>query len=344
MSQHKNKKVFLLGSEGTQWSIDKDRYYTQKAISLLNDYKITTNIFAADIIYVVWWNRLLTPWFKFYLQFFSPKIIAVITNDLSHQDESIKQVLSYIDIFVYANNKQKEKLLELGVLKEQMSFSPFYADETLFKPLKMDKKAICDYLNIPYEKIKEKFLIGSFQRDSLGNDLSKPKWQKNPDMLLDIMKKLDKEKFLLVLAGPRRHYLINSCKTYGINYIYIGDEETVKNNIDDISINSLSIDKMPYLYNLIDLYVVSSRSEGGPKAIPESILCGTEIISTDVGFAICFLEQNKIYSDSLDATLKINEILENTGYKKIKNKKIKKYYDFYAFTKRIASLLDKVKV
>ncbi len=39
------------------------------------------------------------------------------------------------------------------------------------------------------------------------------------------------------------------------------------------------------LYNCLDLYVVSSRIEGGPQAIPECAMTRTPIISTDVGLA-----------------------------------------------------------
>ena len=39
------------------------------------------------------------------------------------------------------------------------------------------------------------------------------------------------------------------------------------------------------LYNCIDLYVVSSRIEGGPQAVPECAITRTPIISTDVGLA-----------------------------------------------------------
>ena len=40
---------------------------------------------------------------------------------------------------------------------------------------------------------------------------------------------------------------------------------------------------MNELYNLIDLYIVTSRIEGGPQAIVECGITKTPIISTDVG-------------------------------------------------------------
>ena len=288
------KKVYVLGKDNIGWSIDKDRQYTIKAIKSIDGYEIVDNIFKADIIYAVWWNQLLSWKFKLFNVFFKKRIIACITNDLAHQQNEIKTILDKVSIFVYANSFQKEQLLELGVKEDQLFFNPFYVNEQIFKKLDLSKYELAKKFNIDYEIIKDKFLIGSFQRDSLGADLSKPKWQKNPNLLVEIFNKLDKNKYLLVLAGPRRHYIINKCKEYKIPYIFIGDESYIENNQDDLSVNALNVEDMPYLYNLIDLYIVSSKSEGGPKAIPETVLCQKNIISTDVGFAKDLLDSNTI--------------------------------------------------
>ena len=43
--------------------------------------------------------------------------------------------------------------------------------------------------------------------------------------------------------------------------------------------------KMNQLYNILNLYIVSSRVEGGPQSILECSAVNTTIISTDVGVA-----------------------------------------------------------
>ncbi|RXK00106.1 hypothetical protein CRU98_02840 [Arcobacter sp. CECT 8986] len=337
--KQKNKKVYILGQEGTGWSIDKDRYYTQKAIEQLDGYEITNSIFNADIIYAIWWNKLLTIPFKIFNTIFKKKTIATITNDLSHQEIMAKKLIVMIDIYVYANSKQKDVLKKLGVKSEKLVYNPFYVDETIFKKLDISKKEICHKLDVDYKSIKDKIIIGSFQRDSLGSDLSQAKWQKDPDMLIDIMKKLDSDKFILLLAGPRRHYVIEECKKYSIPYIFLGDKSYIENNKDDIDTNGLPIEKMPYLYNLIDIYIVSSKSEGGPKAIPESLLCKTKVISTDVGFASDLLDMQHIYISPQDATNKINKLLKDDLQQE---SKVNDYYSFNLFQKRIEDILHKV--
>jgi glycosyltransferase involved in cell wall biosynthesis len=333
------KKIFILGQEGTGWSIDKDRYYTQKAIEQIDGYEITNNIFKADIIYAIWWNKLQSRSFKIFNFIFKKKIIATITNDLSHQENLVKGLVNKVDMFVYASSKQKIVLESLGVKSQRLIFNPFYVDENIFKSLNLSKEELSNSLNIDYKDIQNKVLIGSFQRDSLGSDLSKPKWQKDPNMLINIMKLLDKDKFVLLLAGPRRHYVIKQCKKYDIPYIFLGDESYILNNKDDISINSLATEQMPYLYNLIEVYIVSSKSEGGPKAIPESLLCKTKVISTDVGFSPDLLSPQYIYKSSEDAVNQINELLKD---KIVQESKVCDFYSFELFQKRIKNILNKV--
>ena len=114
--------------------------------------------------------------------------------------------------------------------------------------------------------------MGSFQRDTeKGKDLL-PKLEKGPDILLKIIKKLNTNhsNLHIVLAGKRRGYLIKELKKEGIKFTYF---EMIKNS------------QLNELYNCLDLYIVSSRLEGGPASIMEQI---KTIISTDVGIAIKF--------------------------------------------------------
>jgi hypothetical protein len=332
------KTIYILGRDGVGWSIDKDRQHTIKAIKNIGGYKIVNNIFKADIIYTVWWNQLLHWKFRLFNFVFKKKVIACITNDLTHQQKEIKSILNVVDIFVYANSFQKEQLLELRLKEDQLFFNPFYVDEQVFKKLDLSKYELAKKFDIDYDIIKDKFLIGSFQRDTIKN-LVEQKWQKNPDLLVEILNKLDKDKYLLVLAGPRRHYIINKCKEYQIPYIFIGDESYIRNNQDDLLINALNVEDMPYLYNLIDLYIVSSKSEGGPKAISESVLCQTNIISTDAGFAKDLLDNKAIYNNSDEAVGIIKKIIN----KKVCFKhNVDYFYSFEKFTNRIKNILKAV--
>ena len=50
------------------------------------------------------------------------------------------------------------------------------------------------------------------------------------------------------------------------------------------------------LYNCLDLYIVSSRYEGGPQSVLECGITRTPIISTRVGIADEILSSESLYS------------------------------------------------
>ena len=57
----------------------------------------------------------------------------------------------------------------------------------------------------------------------------------------------------------------------------------------------VDLNELNELYNILDLYIVSSRYEGGPRSIIECGLTKTPIISTDVGIAPDILHEKSIF-------------------------------------------------
>jgi glycosyltransferase involved in cell wall biosynthesis len=51
--------------------------------------------------------------------------------------------------------------------------------------------------------------------------------------------------------------------------------------------------ELPDYYRALDLYVVTSREEGGPKALPESMASGVPLVTTRVGMAPDMIEDGK---------------------------------------------------
>ena len=127
------------------------------------------------------------------------------------------------------------------------------------------------------------FTIGSFQRDSEGHNPNLPKLSKGPDRLVKIIqhyKEKKDNKILVILSGKRRDFLINELDKLGINYLY-------KEMVDLKTVNEL--------YNILNLYIVSSRFEGGPQSVLECAITKTPIISTDVGLASSVLSSSSIF-------------------------------------------------
>ena len=59
-----------------------------------------------------------------------------------------------------------------------------------------------------------------------------------------------------------------------------------------------SFEVLNKLYNILDLYIVASRIEGGPQSILETAITKTPIISTNVGIASEILSPDSIFEMS----------------------------------------------
>ena len=61
-------------------------------------------------------------------------------------------------------------------------------------------------------------------------------------------------------------------------------------------------------YSLIDFYFITSREEGGPKTLLESMACGVPVISTPVGQSVDIINnKNSFITNSFDSS-EISEI------------------------------------
>ena len=163
------------------------------------------------------------------------------------------------------------------------------------------------------------FLVGSFQRDTEGKDLISPKLIKGPDIFLRIVKEKYKNNpnLIVVLSGKRRQYLIKQLKKASIPYRYF-------EMVDEKELNEL--------YNLLDLYIVASRIEGGPQSIVECAISKTPIISSDVGIARDFLHHSSIFK--VDPTnQEVERTIPNIEYAYEKVKKISTHLGMEKFKK-----------
>lgn len=139
------------------------------------------------------------------------------------------------------------------------------------------------------------YLVGSFQRDTEGVDLSSPKLEKGPDIFCDYVESLFKEKktVSVLLGGWRRHYVIKRLTSSGVPFKYIERPSDEMVNV---------------MYQTLDLYVVSARCEGGPQSLIECGLTQVPCISTPVGIAEQVLESVSISQDLKSAIPSIPDV------------------------------------
>lgn len=182
----------------------------------------------------------------------------------------------FIDEYHVISKNTENQLKKLT--EKKITTIPFWVNTKIWYQISEKKD-----LRKKYNLDEEKFYIGSFQRDSEGSDLSKPKLSKGPDRFVEIVSKYNESKknIHVIITGKRRNYLINEFENRNIKYTYF---EMVDYKI------------LNELYNCLDLYIVSSRYEGGPQAIVECGVTKTPIISTDVGVAPEILSSESIFN------------------------------------------------
>lgn len=167
----------------------------------------------------------------------------------------------------------------------------YWANQKIWKKTE-DKISLRKRYNLP-----DKFLIGSFQRDTEGFDLKSPKLEKGPDLLADYIeyKKslLSRKEMHVVLAGWRRQYIIKRLKDANIEFSYF--ERPSHTVIND-------------LYQCLDLYPISARCEGGPQALIECGLLDVPVVSRDIGISRQVLPPSSINNSLVDAAPMIPDV------------------------------------
>lgn len=242
-----------------------------------NEIITTENIKQADIIWLIapWtWKKEQKKRLK------TKKVICTIHHiDFEKFDDKEKidfyERDGYVDVYHTVSHKTKEQLETLT--NKNIFVIPFWVNQDNFYEIKNK-----DNLRKKYNISNSSFVVGSFQRDTEGRDLISPKLSKGPDQFLKIILEMSKNnsKLEVLLTGKRRGYLIENFTKYNIPFHY---HEMVE------------YDKLNEFYNLLDLYIVASRVEGGPRALFECAITRTPIISTDVGFASKLLSPDSIF-------------------------------------------------
>lgn len=219
------------------------------------------------------------------------KVVTTIHHINKTKMNGYLKLLSELEQFTntyHVIDRRTEKLLS-EYIKRDIIYAPFWVDSSKWTSVK--KEGLREKFGLP----ENKFLIGSFQRDTEGASIVSgkftPKLEKGPDRLvkiIEMMLNINKD-IEVVLTGYRRQYVCKELEKIGVKYYYF-------EKADKILINQL--------YNCLDLYLISSRVEGAPRAVVECATIGVPIISTDVGIVSEILDPMSIYNgDKLETVL-----------------------------------------
>jgi len=222
----------------------------------------------------VFW--LLAPWQWRELESVLETKVVVCT--IHHVDENkfneqeFKQRDKYVDYY-HVPNKFTHEFIADYTKKPIVQIGYWFVSDIWYN----DEK---DYRG-QFDLKENDYVIGSFQRDTEGHDLKSPKLCKGPDVFCDYVEAIKKIPNLVVLLGGwRRQYVIKRLTDAGIDFRYkeLPDQETIRR-----------------MYQCCNLYVVGSRTEGGPQALFEASNMKIPIISTDCGMASQVLSEKCIF-------------------------------------------------
>ena len=246
--------------------------------------------------------------------------IVVTWFHISPLDTKIKYaplLKKKIDILHTSNIITKDKLVKMGFDEKKIVVIPLGIDlKNFIKYPKTKKLQLKKRFKLPSEKI----IIGSFQKDGIGwGEGLEPKLIKGPDIFCEVVKKLaDDFNIHVFLTGPARGYVKKRLKEVNIPYTHI----FLENYLDIVE-----------FYNVLDLYLITSRVEGGPQAILEGMATGVPIVTTKVGmvpniikhgingFVVDIDDIDQLFHNSVKV-IEDNEIREKiikNGLKTVKN-------------------------
>lgn len=241
----------------------------------------TTNIHEADTIWVLS-HYIIGSIPKSILE--SKRVITTIHHIVPWKvDEARGKLYQYVesvtDVFHSICATTTMWLRRLGFTKRIITI-PFWNNEHVWRKI--------DVSRTQFAIKQDVYLVGSFQRDTEGGSIPtgiySPKLEKGPDIFIEAVKVLRERhpNLQVVLSGRCRQFVMKKLDELKIIYHYFEmcDAETLN-----------------MLYNILDLYIVGSRIEGGPRAVNEASLTQTPLYTTDVGIVPYICHPDSIYDD-----------------------------------------------
>ncbi len=170
-----------------------------------------------------------------------------------------------------SHNKMHEVVLGSGIAPEKVFLIPIGINLSYFSPQTAEsRRRARAELGIPQSAV----VVGSFQKDGVGwGEGLEPKLIKGPDVFLRVIELLKPRlpELFVLLSGPARGYVKTGLDRLGVPYRHI-----FLKHYPDVG----------RLFQALDVYIIASRQEGGPKAVLEAMASGVLLVTTRVGQAM----------------------------------------------------------
>jgi glycosyltransferase involved in cell wall biosynthesis len=182
--------------------------------------------------------------------------------------ETMRRRHEEIDRVQVTNRAMEELVVGTGIASEKVHRIPIGIDVQTFRPRDAASRAAArTSFGVP----ESAFVAGSFQKDGVGwGDGLEPKLIKGPDVLLAAAERLQERipELMMLLTGPARGYVKAGLERLRIPYRHV---------------LLADVDAVAQAYDAIDVCLVTSRDEGGPRAVLEAMATGVPLVTTRVG-------------------------------------------------------------
>lgn len=275
----KTRRIHVLGSR-EMWSLKWDAFFLMESLKTLGINYSTNRVAFRQIVYLS--SRYSAPKSQYHL-LRNKVLFDYFHGDPAGSNEAaglFRQICATKERFsgVRVSNSHMEAVLLNNGFAGKVFRIPIGVNLDWFPRQTAEKKLNVRYqMGIPQDAV----VLGSFQKDGngwgAGND---PKMIKGPDVFLkavEILKSQVSDLFIL-LTGPARGFVKKGLTRLRVPFKHIAD------------INAADMGKA---YCALDIYLVASREEGGPKAVLEAMASGIPLVTTRVGQVVDLIEHQK---------------------------------------------------
>jgi glycosyltransferase involved in cell wall biosynthesis len=257
-------RLFVVGDR-LGWSIDDDRMRLAAAARRLG-YKVAPNAllrFARrqSVFQHNHFNALQPRWLRsshrLGLSYFHGRPGTPGYPEFDRAYAVLRENAARIDRVQVTHAEMHELVIGAGVPAERVFTIPIGVDLERFP--------------IAPPSTRSSFVVGSFLKDGVGMaEGAEPKLLKGPDTFVAVVGRLREviPELSVLLTGPARGYVRRELERLGVPHRHVVLR---------------SRDELADAYHAVDVCLVTSRQEGGPKAVLEAMASGVPLVTTRVG-------------------------------------------------------------
>lgn len=308
-------RVHLCQGDGTGWAVDEDRRLTREALSGVVQFVDDPR--AAEAIHACWWEPLMAlP--RDAIE--GREVVCHMAGDPARVlgEPRFRGALRRVTRWVAQSRGALAKMRTLGL---HATYVPYAIDPAWAGPPALAPADAAWADAIRARLPAGAYVVINVHRDTAGPGYRGsgpgawvPKLVKGPDVFVEMLAELRRRgrNVVALLAGPRRHWVRERLAARGVPFVFAGEIVTG----DDYPGAILPTPRVAALYRLADLCLITSRSEGGPRAVLEAAASGIGVLSTPVGLAPDVLAPECLFADPVEGVEKIERDIDARGLRR----------------------------